>query len=870
MRRLSRILATLSISAATFAVFTPCIAQAQATGSVSGTVTRAAAAGIRLGSVIVSVTGTTLATTTGADGRFAFPRVPVGQRTIEFRFLGFAPRQIPVEVVSGRAATVDVAMETLALRLSDVIVSTASRSPERIVEAPAAISVVNPQVVAALAPTGQTPLVLTTVPGVDIVQNGVNDFNVNARGFNSSLTRRVLVLADGRDVAIAFLGSQEWGAMGSSLDGMSRIEMVRGPGSALYGANAFSGVLTMTSQTAREAKGSKVTLAAGELSTRRVDALHAGVFGDERFGYKLGAGYNTSDTWARSRTRRDSTDIIREYESATDDSIVKSRESRSLIGQTIDPATLSASGDRDPVTSAYGTARLDYYVPGGSLATVEGGLGESRNETFVTGLGRVQVARAQRPWGRAAWASDRFNILTWYTGRDTRDPQWSLSSGTFFLEKSAVAHGEVQYNNSLFNNRGRFVVGLSARSTHLNTSQTLVSAENDDRTDKLYSAYGQLEYRFSPKLKLVTATRWDDGNLFQRQYSPKAAVVYSPTDNSALRLSVNKAFQTPNYSEYFLFANAAAPTASPAALEAALEGFLATGRAIGTSGLPATLPWNFETATPVLARGNAALDVEKITGYELGYSGALPRNGYLTLDLFWNDKRDFVTDLLPNVNPAFPQYRYDDGGTNVPAYLDAIAARAAALPAGAIPESQRQQIIAGAQALRRNFDALVARTQPLLATVEGRRALVVSYSNAGRVKEKGMEAGLSMQITGALKGELSYALFTFKVEEASLGADALLPNTPKHKGALGLTWQGARGLDLTGSLRMVSGYQWSAGVFTGYVPPSQFVNGGASYQASPRLKVFLTGTNIFDQQRFQVFGGSVLGRRLIGGVTATF
>ncbi|HVF40576.1 MAG TPA: TonB-dependent receptor, partial [Gemmatimonadaceae bacterium] len=687
---LARTLTTLALVSSSALVVTSA-ARAQQTGIVSGTVTRAAAPGVRLPNVIVGVAGTTMALTTGPDGRFVFPRVAAGAQTIEFRALGFAPQRIPAQVTAGRTTTVDIAMEALALRLSDVIVSTASRSPERIVEAPAAISVVSPQVIASLAPTGQTPLVLTTVPGVDIVQNGVNDFNVNARGFNSSLTRRVLVLEDGRDVAIAFLGSQEWGAMGTSLDDMSRVEMVRGPGSALYGANAFSGVLTLTSQTAREAEGSRITVAAGELSTRRVDGLHAGLFGKDKFGYKVAAGYSTSDTWARSRTRRDSTDIVTEYEPVTDDSVRKSRESRALIGQSLDGTTLAAVGDRDPVTSIYGTARFDYYAPNGSLGTVEGGMGEARNETFVTGLGRVQVARAQRPWARAAWASDRLNVLTWYTGRDTRDPQWSLSSGSFFLEKSAVVHGEMQYNNFLPRNRGRYIVGVSSRSTHMNTFETLVAPENDDRTDKLYSAYGQLELRLSPRLKLVTASRYDDGTLFEAQFSPKAALVYSPSENSAIRLSVNKAFQTPNYSEFFLYANAAAPTPSPAALETALEGFLATGRAIGTSGLPASLPWNFETATPIIARGNRELEVEKITGYELGYAGAVARNGYLTIDLFWNDKQDFVTDLLPNVNPAFPQYRYDDAGTNVPAYLDAIAARAAALPAGSIPESQRQQ-----------------------------------------------------------------------------------------------------------------------------------------------------------------------------------
>ena len=61
----------------------------------------------------------------------------------------------------------------------------------------------------------------------------VNDINLNARGFNSSLNRRVLVLLDGRDLAIALLGNQEWNGLSTPLEDMGRIEMVRGPGSAL-------------------------------------------------------------------------------------------------------------------------------------------------------------------------------------------------------------------------------------------------------------------------------------------------------------------------------------------------------------------------------------------------------------------------------------------------------------------------------------------------------------------------------------------------------------------------------------------------------------------------------------------------------------
>ena len=843
--------------------------EAQSTASVRGLVTRSDNA-LPLAGVTITIVGTDLVASSGVAGRYAFASVPAGELAIEFRRLGFSPHRVTITVAPGQTATVDAAMEAIAVQLADVIVQGASRAPERIVEAPAAITSVPPSLIASTAPTGQAPLALATVPGVDVVQSGVNDFNVNARGFNSSLSRRVPVLQDGRDISIAFLGSQEWAALGSPIDDFTRIEMVRGPGSALYGANAFSGVLAMTSATAREAVGSRLTITGGGLDTRRLEARQAGVFGGDRMGYKVAFGYGTSDTWARSRTRRDSTDIVQEYGPATDSVVRRSREARPLNGQQMDPATLAAIGERDPLTSSYGSLRLDWYAPGGALGTLEGGLSEARNETLVTGVGRVQVSRSQRPWARAAWGTDRLNLLAWYTGRKTLDPQWALSSGTFFLEKSGVAHAEAQYHDDLPGSRGRWIIGASARSTKVNTSGTLIAPANDDRTEQLYSAYGQLELQVSRALKFVAASRWDDGSLFDTQFSPKAALVYSPDQNRSLRLSFNRAFQTPNFPELFLFANAGAPTSSPAALEGALESFLATGRQIGTTGLPSELPWNFDAQTRVLALGNESLDVEKITGYEVGYKTAFLRRGYLTLDLYWNDTRDFVTDLLPGVNPSYPPYRYDAGGTNVPAYLDSIAARAAALPPGSIPDAQRQQIIAGAQALRSNYDALVAGTQPLLTVVDGHPTLVVSYTNAGRVIERGAELGVSTQVTDALRADASYAYFEFSVKRASVGTDALVPNTPRHKGSIALTYQSSRGFELGGSVRVVSGYPWAAGLFSGFVPSSQTVNVNAGYQATPQLKLFLTGTNLLDQQRFQIYGGSVIGRRVLTGVTATF
>ena len=139
--------------------------------------------------------------------------------------------------------------------------------------------------------------------------------------------------------------------------------MVRGPGSALYGANAFSGVVNITTPTAREVIGTKVTLAGGELETFRGDLRHASVFAGDRFGFRFNAGYNRSDTYTPHPhpTRRHVAParVRRGHRRAGRASSARSGRS---IGQTTDPVTGDALGDRDPLVNGYGSGRLDYYL----------------------------------------------------------------------------------------------------------------------------------------------------------------------------------------------------------------------------------------------------------------------------------------------------------------------------------------------------------------------------------------------------------------------------------------------------------------------------------------------------------------------------
>ena len=823
----------------------PISAQERGSGTVSGTVTRKSD-GSRLASVSVTVRGAGASAVTGTDGRFVLQRVPEGAQTLLIRWLGYQPQEATVQVTAGGTHTVDVALDAQPITLGEIVVEGASRAPERVVEAPAAVAVVDPVAARSLSATGQVPLALGTAPGVDLVQSGMNDFNLNARGYNSTLNRRVLVLQDSRDLSIAFLGAQEWNGMSVPLEDLGRIEVVRGPGSALYGANAFSGVVNIITPAAREVVGTKVSLAGGELGTLRADVRQAGLLSAGRLGYRVNIGYNRSDTWTRSRTLLTGGDFIAEYAAATDQTVNRPAPGFELLplsGQTRDAATGAASGDREPLVNRYGAARLDYYADNGAVGTVEGGATQVENEVFVTGIGRVQVLKGFKPWSRLAWVAPQYNVTAWYTGRDTKDPQVSLASGAPLIEHSAIFQVEGQFHHGFAGDAGRFVLGASFRQYNVNTDSTLMAASDDDRSDTYYSGYGQVEYKLTPQIRVVLAGRLDDSDLIDPFFSPKGAIVFSPNDKHSLRITANQAFQTPNYSEWFLRVPAGRP-ANLAPLEAGLR---ASPLGPALAGVPSGTLFTTSSGVPVLALGNRDLIVEKVNGFEAGYKGSLTSKLYVGVDAYYNRLSNFVTDLLPGVNPSFGRWT---SPPQVPAQFRAP-----------LEAAVRQQLLAANQPIAANG---------LTRLANGNTAIVLSYANAGQVKERGLEFAAGYHLTTELRLEGSYTFFDFDPPEGALAGDQLLPNTPKHKGTLNVQYAGAQGLELGVMLRRQTAFSWAAGVFNGFVEWSQTLNVNAGYSIGNNLRVHAIATNVFDQKRFHIYGGSVIGRRMIAGVTATF
>jgi len=795
-----------------------------------------------LSGVVVAVQDLGLSVATDATGRYVLSRVPAGQQLLQFRRIGFAARDVTVIVTAGRPATADAVLGPQPIDLGTVVVEGVSRAPERMIDAPAAVDVVRPATAEPLSITGQVPLALARVPGLDVTQSGMNDFNVNARGFNTMLTRKVLVLQDGRDLATALVIRQTWGALAEPLEDLGRIEVIRGPGSALYGANAYNGVINITTPPARDVVGTTLTVGGGELGTARADLRHASVSLNGRLGVRVNLGYTRSDDWTRSRTAKDGSDWKEEYApTAATPPTSPGPERVALNGQTTDAATGRALDTPDPLVTVYGSARVDYYAANRSIVTLEGGAAQEENPVFTIGSGRNQARRLVRPWARLAWDAGGSGVSAWYSGFSLPE-MVRLASGEPVYTSEAAFHLEGRTSQSFAREAGRLVVGASVQDNEVNSNGTILGLAYDDRSDQYYGAFAQLEYRVG-LVRVIGAVRWDDANLYAPQLSPKAAFVFTPTKNHALRVSVNRAFLTPSLPTLFAASAAGPGVQNLSAIEAQLRADPSVGPALAA--VPNGTLFTNSAAVPESSLGNPVLAPQTVTSYEAGYKGQIGWRAFITLDAYAARIENFTTSMLPGVNPMYrrwtapPEVPAADRATVESAVRNALAPRGSAVQNG----------------LTRLPDATTA--------------VVLSFANVGTVDEWGVEFGSSISLSRVLTTSASYAWYNSAIRD-NVAGNVLSPNTPRNKGVISLTYAGPQGIDVGVDARIVSGYHWTMGLWDGDIPASQMVNLSAGYRINPHLRVFANATNLFDQQHFEVYGGSVIGRRVLAALTATF
>src|SRR4029453_17369378 len=172
--------------------------------------------------------------------------------------------------------------------VEEVIVVTASRTEQPLSESPAAISVLTAKDIEQI-PADDIGDLLRNVPGLNVTQTSARDINMTARGSTNTLSTSQLVLLDGRSIYLDFFGFVMWDFLPVNFGEIKQIEAVRGPGSAVWGANAMPGVVNLITKRPKGMVGPYVLAGGGEIGTLYGSVTHAGVSGN--MGYKFSGGY---------------------------------------------------------------------------------------------------------------------------------------------------------------------------------------------------------------------------------------------------------------------------------------------------------------------------------------------------------------------------------------------------------------------------------------------------------------------------------------------------------------------------------------------------------------------------------------------------
>ncbi|MGB1376104.1 MAG: carboxypeptidase regulatory-like domain-containing protein, partial [Rhodothermales bacterium] len=218
-----------------FLLFVAMPAAAQ-NGTVSGTITVEEDGAALPGANVVALddNGSIVGgAATDVNGEYSFS-IAAGTYTVRARYVGFQDCEVEVTVASGERVTVDCGLSQSGLELNTVVV-TSSRRQEKALDAPASVSVLSAEDVTSTV-TGSSVEALRTTPGVDMQQTGVDRREMVLRGFNNAFSGAAFVMTDYRQAAVPSLAVNIYSIMGNLSNDIDRVEVVRGPGSALYGA----------------------------------------------------------------------------------------------------------------------------------------------------------------------------------------------------------------------------------------------------------------------------------------------------------------------------------------------------------------------------------------------------------------------------------------------------------------------------------------------------------------------------------------------------------------------------------------------------------------------------------------------------------
>jgi len=802
-------LKTFSIIAFLAILFTNSIFSAEISGKLTESSSNKGLSG-----VTVKIKEINIKTSTNSEGIYKFNDLKPGVYTLEFSGKGISPFSKSINVTGEGSFTHNFSADYKSYQMQDLEVYSSSRRLQKITEAPSAISLITSEQLKDATSHGQIGKTLEHLPGVDVVQSGMNDFNINTRGFNNSINRRTLVLIDGRDPSTPMLNLIEWNSLQTNMSDIKKIEVVRGPGSALYGTNAYNGVINITTYNPKDVLGTRASITGGQYNTLRFDLRNAGKIVDNLY-YKVNLGYSTQEqAWVKSRDVANGG--VLEYDGLRPD-VVGNRPGNGLISN-ID----SLITEHKNANAVLGTFRLDYDLTEEATLTGEVGYNRYGNEYFVNQTGRILIPDIESPFARIAFNNKNWSVNSIWRKRYSVVPQIVMNAAASSGENSNVFLVDAQWNKSFLNDKLKIVAGTSYEDQNIITSAagSAPLLVPDSISHNFFGVYGQVEYNLMDNLQIVFAGRMDQSSLFDTQFSPKAALVWEPIKNQTFRFTVNRSFLRPSYPEY----SRLSPAGAPLNLRA-IDSTIAAEFGVQELGL---------TTVSQINVGNPNIDVETAWSYEVGYKGVINDRLFVTTDVYLNQRSNFISNPLPGLAPdVFTPVRYESEAAN--------------------------------QRLKEELDKLSGNAYNGLAIYpnNGLASVIVAPANIGLVNEYGVEIGVNYYINDNFLLTANYAHLQIEVIENDAPTNKILPNTSPNRINLGLEYKDKiynMPFKLIVNTRAVQDFQWIAGFFEGRVPGYYVVNLSGNIDITEKINFGFNVFNLLDRRHYQIFGGTILER----------
>ena len=466
--------------------------------------------------------------------------------------------------------------------LMNVEITSVSKKEEKLTEAPAAVYVLTQEDIHRSGATS-IPEALRLVPGLDVARIDAHTWAISSRGFNDQYANKLLVLIDGRSVYSPLFSGVFWDVQGPMLEDVDRIEVIRGPGATMWGANAVNGVINIITKSAQDTQGWLVSGGGGNQDRGFGEFRYGGSRGDDLF-YRL---YGTYFDHA-------------------------------------DSEMLGGGNGRDGWQQGRGGFRADWQPTRDNLLTVQGDAydgteGQINSVPTLTPPYRQQLTRGNgvsggdvlSRWTHTLANGSELKLQTYYdkTVRDTALASDNLN--TFDVD--------LQYDRH-FGSRQEVIGGLGYRleDDAIKNSPTIIFDPN--HTDQqLFNAFVQDEVTLIPeRLKLTLGTKLEHNDFTGFEVEPTGRIAWTPTIHQTVWAAVSRAVRTP--SDYERNARIELQTIPPGGL--------------------------FAGSPPALAtlEGDNAFGSEDLLAYELGYRVRPCERLALDFATFYNDYSRLATE----------------------------------------------------------------------------------------------------------------------------------------------------------------------------------------------------------------------------------